>query len=75
MSIYPDINTNGDTSLLTMIEQAELDYDRAVRHIMFFGSRGSTNPTNGELREDGSFELREDGTFELREQLTICLYG
>lgn len=30
-------------------------------------SDGAAGPSNGELREDGSFELREDGTFELRE--------
>lgn len=28
---------------------------------------GLTGPSNGELREDGTFELREDGGFELRE--------
>jgi hypothetical protein len=28
---------------------------------------GGGNPTDGELREDGSFELREDGGFELRD--------
>lgn len=28
---------------------------------------GATGPSNGELREDGTFELREDGGFELRE--------
>lgn len=28
---------------------------------------GDPGPTNGELREDGTFELREDDTYELRE--------
>lgn len=52
-------------SKITEEEQIQLDYERTVQHILFYG--GSSGPTNGELREDGTFELREDGTFELRE--------
>lgn len=52
---------------VTEEEQVQLDYERTVQHILFYGSSGSSNPTNGEFREDGTFELREDGTFELRE--------
>ena len=49
-------------------EEAEQNaiYERTIQHIIFF-SAGSSGPSNGELREDGTFELREDGTFELRE--------
>lgn len=66
MNTYRDIITNGDTSLLTMIEQAEYNHNKTVEHVIFFRQRAS-GPVNGELREDGTFELREDGTFELRE--------
>lgn len=52
---------------LDLEAEERIQYEQTVQHILFFGSGSSSNPTNGELREDGTFELREDGTFELRE--------
>lgn len=51
---------------LDLEAEERVKYEQTVQHIIFFSS-GSSGPSNGELREDGTFELREDGTFELRE--------